>query len=424
MATVNIRAIRRLRLTAAAGIAAVLCVSAAACSSSSNSGSAGSASVSASTAAKLSPYELETVQDQAGSNPQYVAAGTQAAISAINASGGVNGHPIVLTTCSTNNDPNVAAQCARSAVANPKVVAFTDDSTSFSAQIDAVLATAGVPLIGGIPFSAGDFTSKIAFNSNPGALGTPAEAIMVIKQLGGKKIGAPYVDVPAGAGIKPLLEAIAGPLGGTVVGSVPIAINAGDVTPEAASVASAHPDGIIDALLTPQMVQFIKAYRQQGGSTPFVVGTNEISATTAQSQLSGVNSKLYAAGWFDLNSAGYKQYLSEMQKYQPKGLADNTDLTAAAWLGIHMFAMAAEKANAASKGAALTRSELLSTMNSWSDFSLGGMTPPIDFTTPQAALGGNFIRIQDPFYYPVQYKNGSWATMNNWSPVNLFTGAS
>lgn len=419
MATVNNRAIRLPRLIAAATIAAVLSLSAAACSSSSSPSSSGSAS----TTAKLAPYELETVQDPAGSNPQYVAAGTQAAISAINASGGVNGHPIMLTTCSTNNDPNTAAQCARNAVANPKVLAFTDDSTSFSAQIDSVLEAAGVPLIGGIPFSAGDFTSKIAFNSNPGALGTPAEAIMIIKQLGGKKIGAPYVDVPAGAGIKPLLQAIAGPLGGQVVGSVPIPITAGDVTPEAASVASAHPDGIVDALLTPQMVQFIKAYRQQGGTTPFVVGTNEISAQTAQSQLGGVNNKLYAAGWFDINSAGYKEYLSEMRKYQPKGLEDNTDLTAAAWLGIQMFALAAEKAHTASSKA-LTRAELLSTMNSWSDFNLAGMTPPIDFTKPETALGGSFSRIQDPFYYPVQYKNGSWASMNNWVAVNLFSGAS
>jgi hypothetical protein len=63
-------------------------------------------------------------------------------------------------------------------------------------------------------------------------------------------------------------------------------------------------------------------------------------------------------------------------------------------------------------------------MNSWSDFNLGGMTPAIDFTKPQTALGGSFSRIQDPYYYPVQYKNGTWVSLNKSKPVNLISGAS
>ena len=95
-------------------------------------------------AASGTPYKLYSVQDEAGSNAQLVEDGTTAAIDSINAAGGIDGHPIALTFCSTTNDPNVAAKCARTGVADSSVVAFTSDSTSFSANVDAALVQAGV----------------------------------------------------------------------------------------------------------------------------------------------------------------------------------------------------------------------------------------------------------------------------------------
>jgi ABC-type branched-subunit amino acid transport system substrate-binding protein len=413
--------------SAALALTAVAALGLAACSSSSSGGASTSPASSTGAAAASSgaagqPYQLVSIQDEAGSNAQLVKDGTTAAIDAINAAGGIDGHQVELSFCSTTNDPNVAAQCARTAVADPSVLAITSNSTSYSANIDAVLVQAGLPLIGGIPFSQGDFTSKIAFNTSPGALGTPAEGIMIIKQLKGSKIGVPYVDVPAGAGIKPLMQAIAGPHGGTVVGNVPIPIDAADVTTQAAAVQAANPDGIVDALLTPQMVSFIKAYRQQGGTTPFVVGTNELGSATIKQQLAGADQGIYAAGWFNYQSSGYKQYRADVAKYQPNALDPTNDLTADAWLNVEMFAMAAEKTLKASPNTPLSRAGLLKTMNTWTDFNLGNMTPTLDFSKPQTALGGGFSRIVDPYYYPVQYKNGQFVSMNNETPVNLFAG--
>jgi ABC-type branched-subunit amino acid transport system substrate-binding protein len=406
-------------------VSAVAALGLAACGSSGGGSAVGADSPAAaggSSKPTLPPYKLVSIQDQAGTNADLVKAGATAAIDEINASGGVNGHPLELTYCDTHNDPNVAAQCARSAVADNSVLALTSNSTSYTSNIDPVLEKAGVPLIGGVPFSPGDFTSKIAFNANPGALGTPAEGIMIIKQLKGTKIGVPYVDVPAGAGIKPLMGAIAGPLGGAVVGNVPIPITAADVTSQAAAVAAAKPDGIVDALLTPQMVAFIKAYRQQGGTAPFVVGTNQLGARTIKKQLAGADNDIYAAAWFDYQSRGYKEYQADMAKHQPKADDPTNDLTAAAWMNVKMFAMAAEKTLKAAPSAPLTRRALLATMNGWTDFNLGEMTRPIDFSKPQAALGGSFSRISNPYYYPVQYKDGEYSSMNNNIPVNLFTG--
>jgi ABC-type branched-subunit amino acid transport system substrate-binding protein len=413
--------------SAAVALTAVAALGLAACSSSSGGGASTSPASSTGAAAATSgavgqSYKLVSIQDEAGNNAQLIKDGTTAAVDAINAGGGIDGHQVALSFCDTTNDPNVAAQCARTAVADPSVLAVTSNSTSYSANVDAVLVQAGLPLIGGIPFSPGDFTSKIAFNTSPGALGTPAEGIMIIKQLKGSKIGVPYVDVPAGAGIKPLMQAIAGPHGGTVVGNVPISINAADVTTQAAAVQAAKPDGIVDALLTPQMVSFIKAYRQQGGTTPFVVGTNELGSNTIKQQLAGADQDIYAAGWFNYQSSGYKRYRADMAKYQPSALDPTNDLTADAWLNVEMFAMAAAKTLKASPNTPLSRAGLLKTMNTWTDFNLGGMTPVLDFSKPQTALGGGFSRIVDPYYYPVHYENGQFVSIDNNKPVNLFVG--
>lgn len=400
--------------------AATVVVTSACSSSGAKSNSAPGGSVGSK--ATKSAFVLYSVQDDAGNNRAFITGGATAAVDSINAAGGVDGHPIKIVYCDTQNDPNVAAQCGRTAVANPSVVAMTSDSTSFNSNVDAVLERAGVPVVGGIPFSQGEFTSKVAFNTTPGALSTPAEGIIIVKQLHGKKIGVPYVGVPAGAGIKPLTQAIVGPIGGTVVGNIAIPINAADVTTQAAAEAAAKPDGILDALNAPQMIEFIKAYRQQGGTTPFVVGANELGAQAVAKQLAGFNQDIYAAGWFDYASSGYQKYMADMKKFQPNALDPTNDLTTAGWLNVELFAMASAKAIKSNSNGRLTRAGLLSTMNSYTNFNLGGITPTIDFAKTQTALGGNFSRIVNPYYYPWQFKNGKYVSLDGDKPLNLFKG--
>ena len=52
----------------------------------------------------------------------------RAAARAINAAGGVNGHPLVVDSCNDQGDPNLSATCARKMVSDHVVATFGDIS--------------------------------------------------------------------------------------------------------------------------------------------------------------------------------------------------------------------------------------------------------------------------------------------------------
>src|ERR1700722_20388842 len=88
--------------SAALALTAVAALGLAACSSSSSGGASTSPASSAGAAAPSSgaagqPYQLVSIQDEAGSNAQLVKDGTTAAIDAINAAGGIDGHQVELS---------------------------------------------------------------------------------------------------------------------------------------------------------------------------------------------------------------------------------------------------------------------------------------------------------------------------------------
>ena len=61
--------------------------------------------------------QIATLTGPSNNVPQDADAG-KATAKAINAAGGVNGHPIVLEVCDDKFDPNQAADCARQAVSD------------------------------------------------------------------------------------------------------------------------------------------------------------------------------------------------------------------------------------------------------------------------------------------------------------------
>jgi branched-chain amino acid transport system substrate-binding protein len=146
------------------GLAAVLL---AACSSSGSSGSSASSTAATSTGSAApagSPVKLMVLgplSSAALSEPQLTA-GAQAAAKVLNAAGGINGHPIDIITCNDQNDPNVAASCARTAVSDG-VSAIVGSGTLYGNNVDPILQQASIPTVGGIAIDTDDSTSPISF---------------------------------------------------------------------------------------------------------------------------------------------------------------------------------------------------------------------------------------------------------------------
>lgn len=379
------------------GAAGCVCILAAACSSSSGSSSAGSSSTPAGTTgagtATGSPIvfssilgPLQPADDQAGIN---------AAIDDINAHGGVDGHPLKVIYCMETGDANSAAACARSAVANKSVVAEVSDDSNYGSAIDPILASAGVPMIGGGAFTPADFSSKDFFAYNAETFETVGEATLAAGQLHAKKIYMPYIDVPAGRELPPLMNAVLKPAGLSLDGSIPIPATATDLSSYVAAVKQANPDVIITALTTDLAGRFVLTARQEGLTTPIFVLGGVYDPYTIQTQLGSAATNLYVVARLNLASPAAAQMNADLNTYDPNYKKRN-DQILARWGAVHLFDSIA---TAALKSGPLTRASILNAANHTTDWSYLGLTPPVNFTKPQKALGGTIPNLVNTTVY-------------------------
>ncbi|HVM65456.1 MAG TPA: ABC transporter substrate-binding protein, partial [Acidimicrobiales bacterium] len=150
---------------AAAAVIVSAAVALPACSSGSaaKSGSAASGPTTAAptTAAPLVGPPVKVMQIYDGSGPAAtpeVTEGAQAAVKALNAYGGIGHHPVALVECNTDNDPNTAANCGRTAVAGD-VVALVGSSTQYASEFLPDMVAHKIADLGAEPAGVGDFTS-------------------------------------------------------------------------------------------------------------------------------------------------------------------------------------------------------------------------------------------------------------------------
>src|SRR5204863_2229965 len=90
--------------------------------------------------------QIATLTGPSNNVPEDAAAG-KAAVKAVNAAGGVNGHPLELSVCDDKFDPNGAAECARQAVSQ-KVAAVVSLNSGFGDKVITILDAAGIPSVG------------------------------------------------------------------------------------------------------------------------------------------------------------------------------------------------------------------------------------------------------------------------------------
>jgi len=385
-----------------------------ACSSSKKTGSAPPTS-----AAALSgtPVEAVSIIDMGTSAGPDYQAGISIGEAAVNAAGGIKGHPLHITVCTDLSDPNQAAACARDAVSNSAVLADIGTNTTYGAQIDPILTAGGLASVGNSVDSSPDFTCNVCFNDSPGIFTSIGSAVIAVQQLNAKRIGIPYIDIPAGATLAPTVDGLVKPLGGQSVGVVPVAVTAADLTPQAAAEGAAKPDAIIDGLTESLFTKFIHAYRAQGFQTPIIVSGAVYDEQQVQSALSGVTDNLYIDTDMDHSSHGYQTFLADKAKYDPS-YAHHNDGVLRAYFAVKEFAYAANHANS------LSRADLLAEMNSLSGYTSDGLQPPLDYTQPQTGLGGKAPRVISDTLWLLKYDNGKFVPVGSGKGINAFTGAS
>jgi ABC-type branched-subunit amino acid transport system substrate-binding protein len=317
--------------------------------------------------------------------PEYreTAVAINAAVKAVNASGGIKGRPLHATVCSDQNNVNVAVQCARRAVSD-HAVAVVGSFGQFGSQYLPVLESAGIPAVA--PY-AGTFEAKHpdAYPIIGGNLGGPTGGVAILADVAGaKNITVAYVDLAsAAAAVRQTIPVLAA-RGIGAPRLVPVPAGAPDMSSFAAAVLRNNPDGVYIAMAPSDVDKLVLAIRQTGSKVAISRSGTSLSRTSLAT-LGPAGEGMLINAQFPPNSSSnpaIKEFINAM-KAEDRSAA-LSDAAKNSWAAVMLFEQAAEKATSidpAGIKAALDSNTF--------DFKL---LPPVQFKTPNPAVAANFPR--------------------------------
>jgi ABC-type branched-subunit amino acid transport system substrate-binding protein len=294
---------------------------------SSSSGSSAGGSSGGGSSSSGSPIKVSWVgvkSSQVASFPETFA-GAEAAVSSINARGGVNGHRIQLITCDSAFDPNKEAACLKQAVAD-KVVAATGQ-VFFPGDVVKILAPAKVPWFGGtgsIPDEAASPDSIPIAEQDSEDYGV---GYALAKAGAAKRVVAIYDSsvAPSSAGIAHI-NAWLQRAGFPKMIPVVAANTTADFSAAAAAMVAKHPTGM--TMLMPQQdtPKILVAVRKAGYTGPVAQVSLSLTPTSLKAAGSAANGMLVAsaqAPLADTSNPAVAAFLADMKRYQPGAEIDN-----------------------------------------------------------------------------------------------------
>jgi branched-chain amino acid transport system substrate-binding protein len=312
--------------------AAVLALTAAGCSSSSSSSSntpsSGSTTAASSSVfgtpkkATGSPYVFGMINDETGAVTFPEA--RQGSIAAVNYVNnyldGINGHPIVIDSCTGDGTPATAARCANQLVAAHPLAILGAADVGAPASIP-IYQHANLAYLGGIPFTP---VPEVASNSiqfwSVSVGDNAAAAVYAGKTLGVKSVALVYFSNAQGESIIPEITPVFKAAGVTTIKYVPLSPTSPDPSPQAALVESSGaqlayvdvPNGCGNMLKALKTVGF----------TGKIMGIDPCGAPPVIAAAAGGANGMYIASPFMLQSGNSQQaqlFQAAMKKWAAPG---------------------------------------------------------------------------------------------------------
>lgn len=278
------------------------------------------------------------------SQPERLAA-EQAAISTINAAGGVNGHKLKLDWCDTQNTANGEFTCMRQLVsANVAAIVAPGLLVDQSDRGLKFAGASGIPIVGGQGLSPIEFSTPGSFPMSSGIPGWSYGQVISLIKAGSKKIALFGTDDPGAQYILSFTEQAMKLAGITPVRYVQTDPNADPTFAQgAAETIAGGVDGVIFDSAPTYADKAVQALRTAGYKGPIasITGTytpQMISALGAQANNLYLTSQMALSS--DTSNPGVEAFLTAMKKYQPSAEIDETAMTA--WTAVELFAHVAK----------------------------------------------------------------------------------
>jgi branched-chain amino acid transport system substrate-binding protein len=355
-----------------------------------------SADTTTTTAAKLTgtPVTIGLIyleDESIGSDSSYVEDSLRASVAALEARGGLNGHPIEVKVCTTGaNDPNAGARCANEMADDPSVIAMVGSSTSNGDAVNPILEKAGIANIANTPLSASDFSSPINFPVTGGAVTGPGVATLLTDEFGAENVSLAYPDLAATAALPVLFAQALDPRNLKLGTEVKLPLDKQDLSAEAAQLAK-DADAIAVTALGDQFARLVKSGRSSG-SWPADLKVATFTSTLSHDIIETLGADaegIYAPALLSLTSVdspGMKRYLADLKEYGENDVFDKAedDVVKSPWLGLQIL-------EAATKGLeTIDRASVLAAMNTL-QFDSEGMAPPFDFSKKNTTILGGAV---------------------------------
>jgi branched-chain amino acid transport system substrate-binding protein len=312
----------RSRGLAAFAAAGALVLSATACASSggSSSSSDAPAGTTAATGSALNFFFINAQGSTTGPSYPEVTEAAQAAVSYVNAAGGVSGHPIKLQICFTDETPAQTTNCANQAVA-AKPIAVVLGTDADDNDILSVTQRADIPM-----FANGAFTTEaLTATSNSYIVDSYASADLLayaelLKQEQVKTAAIIFDNDPAGVGV--VDASVPGfTANGVTLHKVPVPYPSPDLTPAFSTLQSSKPGAVIVLADPITCAAAMQAALEVGYKGKILLGTPscETSAGEQAADALAPGQVLVGGQSISLSSsdADVQTYLSAMKKYAP-----------------------------------------------------------------------------------------------------------
>jgi ABC-type branched-subunit amino acid transport system substrate-binding protein len=371
---------RRGPRAALAGLALVLVC--AGCGNSLSSSSAGGSGAPGVTASTITVGSIADVTGILSSDFAPAVDGVRAYFSMVNAAGGVDGRKLDLAYAKDDQgNPTTDLTVAQELVQQDHVFAVVGVATPFFGAAS-YLAHQGVPTFGyqvstdwsDGPSLYGDYGSYLDFSS-----GAMSDAYLA-NQLHATSVGVVAYGVQQSAAA--CTAAVAGFNSfGITVGYQDLAFGIGtSPTPDVLQMKAHHVDLVLTCLDVSGNVAFAQSMAQNGLAAHQVWLNGYDRSTLAQyaSLMNGVVVSIQhvpfeAASAFPGVYPGMETYLEEMQRYQPSAEYDEVALDG--WINAAQFV-----AGLQAVGRDLTQAKLVAAINRETDFTAGGLMPPVNWT--------------------------------------------
>lgn len=393
-------------------------VLAAACSSSSSSTSSShpaSSSAAPVAAPKGSPIEVGVVcscSGEAGFSEFNVPGddSIEAWADAVNAAGGIDGHPVKVIAEDDQTNPGTSASDAQTLI-NDHVVAIIDNTTLVSSWSSAV-AAANIPVVGAYTINAPFLTSPDFYAEGQTNNSTLASIVAVAKQAGAKNIANMYcLEAPVCAQSTPYIEAAGKADGVPDVYNVGISATAPNYTAQCLAAKQANVDSVFIGDASTVIANVANSCSQQGYNPIYVtegagLGLNLLGAPG----LSSLWSEYPDIPFWDSSVPAVKTYDTIMDKYYP-GVREDKSIYIEDNLMSYISAklvQAGIEAGGLTSSETPTAAELTKGLDSIKNDTLDGLAPPLTFTAGQPHLVN--------CYFVGHVSNGKMAIANGGKP--------